>query len=260
MRDFNSARLCLMSDIPFVLLAFFVLGSYVQTVTGFAFGLVVMSAAALFSLVSLEVAAFAVSVLSLINSVTGLAGGLWREAKIKMLLVFFLGSIPATAYGVYLLSRLESDALHWLQLCLGLTIMLACGKSLIKPKKNPTDSKTWAFFLCGGFAGVLGGLFATAGPPISYLMYRQPVSLSVIRASLLSVFFISCLTRIGITTVAGQVTMEMIWLSVIGVPCVLVATLVAKRYPPNVPPETIKRAAMVLLFLSGISLSLKAVL
>lgn len=249
-----------MSDIPFVLLAFFVLGSYVQTVTGFAFGLVVMSAAALFSLVSLEVAAFAVSVLSLINSVTGLAGGLWREAKIKMLLVFFLGSIPATAYGVYLLSRLESDALHWLQLCLGLTIMLACGMSLIKPKKNPTDSKPWAFFLCGGFAGVLGGLFATAGPPISYLMYRQPVSLSVIRASLLSVFFISCLTRIGITTVAGQVTMEMIWLSVIGVPCVLVATLVAKRYPPNVPPEMIKRAAMVLLFLSGISLSLKAVL
>lgn len=249
-----------MSDIPFVLLAFFVLGSYVQTVTGFAFGLVVMSAAALFSLVSLEVAAFAVSVLSLINSVTGLAGGLWREAKIKMLLVFFLGSIPATAYGVYLLSRLESDALHWLQLCLGLTIMLACGMSLIKPKKNPTDSKPWAFFLCGGFAGVLGGLFATAGPPISYLMYRQPVSLSVIRASLLSVFFISCLTRIGITTVAGQVTMEMIWLSVIGVPCVLVATLVATRYPPNVPPEMIKRAAMVLLFLSGISLSLKAVL
>jgi uncharacterized membrane protein YfcA len=248
-----------MNEIPFVLLAFFILGSYVQTITGFAFGLVVMSAAALFSLVPLDVAAFVVSVLSLINSVTGLAGGLWREAKVKVLLVFFLGSIPATVFGVYLLSSLESGALHWLQLFLGITIMLACGMSLIKPKKNPTESKPWAFFLCGGFAGVLGGLFSTAGPPISYLMYRQPVSLNVIRASLLSVFFISCLTRIGMTAVAGQVTMEMIWLSVIGIPCVFFATLFAKRYPPNVPPETIKRAAMILLFLSGISLSLKAV-
>lgn len=247
-----------MSDVSFVLLAFFVLGSYVQTVTGFAFGLVVMSAAALFSLVSLEVAAFAVSVLSLINCVTGLAGGLWRQANFKALSVFLLSSIPATAYGVYLLGSLEGDALHWLQLVLGMTIIFACSMGLVKAKKNQTHSKPWVFFLFGGFAGVLGGLFATAGPPVSYLMYRQPVSLNVIRASLLSVFVISCLSRIAITTVAGQVTLEMIWLSIIGMPCVLITTLLAKRYPPNVPPEVIKRVAMFLLLLSGVSLSLKA--
>ncbi len=114
------------------------------------------------------------------------------------------------------------------------------------------------FFVCGGFAGILGGLFATAGPPISYLMYRQPVSLNVIRASLLGIFVFSCLSRIGITTLAGQVTMEMIWLSAFGLPCVFITTLLAKRYPPNVSPETIKRVAMVLLLLSGVSLALKA--
>jgi uncharacterized protein len=248
-----------MSEIPFVLLAFFVLGSYVQTITGFAFGLVVMSAAALFSLVSLEVAAFSVSVLSLLNCVTGLAGGLWRQVNTKILFAFFLSSIPATVFGVYLLGSLDDDALHWLQLMLGLTIILACGMSLLKPKKNESHSPSWAFFLCGGFAGILGGLFATAGPPISYLMYRQPVSLNVIRASLLGIFVFSCLSRIGITTLAGQVTMEMIWLSALGLPCVFITTLLAKRYPPNVSPEVIKRVAMVLLLLSGVSLALKAI-
>ncbi|MBJ7539426.1 sulfite exporter TauE/SafE family protein [Marinomonas transparens] len=249
-----------MSEIPFVLLVFFVLGSYVQTVTGFAFGLVVMSAAALFSVVSLEVAAFSVSVLSLLNSITGLAGGLWRQANFKAMSVFLLGSIPATVLGVYLLGSLGGEALHWLQLLLGLTIIFACGMSLMKPKKSRIHSRPWVFFLFGGFAGVLGGLFATAGPPISYLMYRQPVSLNVIRASLLSVFVISCISRIGIVTVAGQVTMEMVWLSIIGVPCVFITTILAKRYPPNIPPETIKRVAMFLLLLSGVSLSLKALI
>ena len=249
-----------MNEIPFVLLAFFILGSYIQTITGFAFGLVVMSAAALFSLVSLDVAAFAVSVLSFIICAIGLVGGLWRQVNLKILGIFFLSSIPATGYGVYLLSSLEDNALYWLQLALGLTIIFACAMTLVKPKKNPTHSTPWAFFLCGGFAGILGGLFSTAGPPISYLMYRQPVSLNVITASLLSVFFISCLARISITTIAGQVTMEMVWLSVIGVPCVLLTSLLAKRYPPNVSPEVIKRVAMVLLLLSGISLSLKAVI
>jgi len=102
------------------------------------------------------------------------------------------------AVGVYLLTFFGENALHWLQLLLGGSIILACLMSLMKPKKESKPSQSWVYFVFGGISGVFGGLFATSGPPISYLMYRQPIALSAIRATLLSVFFLSSLLRIVI--------------------------------------------------------------
>lgn len=249
-----------MYDISIVLLLVLVLASYVQSVTGFAFGLIVMSVAGLFSLAPLEVVAFSVSVLSLVNATTGLYGGVWRQVNAKNLIVYFIASLPAIALGVYLLSYFSGSSLHWLQLLLGVTIILACLLSLIKPKVVMKPSRPWVYFVFGGLSGILGGLFATSGPPISYLMYRQPVSISVIRATLLSVFFVSCLLRIIVMAIGGQITTPMILLSLVGFPCVLITSLFAKRYPPNISPQVIKRIALILLLLSGASLTLKALL
>ena len=249
-----------MHDISIWLLFSFVVGSYVQSLTGFAFGLVVMSVAGLFSLVSLEVAAFSVSVLSMVNAATGLYGGVWKLVNVKNLLAYFAAATPMIAAGVYLLNFLGSNALHWLQLLLGISIVLACLMSLMKPKKDAEASRSWVYFVFGGISGIFGGLFATSGPPISYLMYRQPIALNVIRATLLSVFFITSLMRIVIMGVGEQITASMIWVSVLGLPCVLITSILAKRYPPNISPQIIKQVALVLLLLSGVSLSVKALL
>jgi len=249
-----------MVDISLWLLLVFIAGSYVQSVTGFAFGLIVMSIAGLFSLVPLDIAAFAVSVLSMVNAATSLYGGLWKQVNVKNFIVYFIASTPMIAVGVYLLNFFGEKALHWLQLLLGLTIILACLMSLVKPKKEAKPSPSWVYFIFGGLSGVLGGLFSTSGPPISYLMYRQPLALSIIRATLLSVFFVSCLLRIAIMGVSGQITETMLWISLVGIPCVVITAVLAKRYPPNISPQVIKRIALILLLLSGVSLSLKAVL
>jgi len=247
-------------DISYLLLIVFIVASYVQSITGFAYGLIVMCVAGLFSLAPIDVVAFSVSALSLVNAATGLYGGVWRQVNGKNLIVYFIACTPAIALGVYLLSYLGNGALHWLQLMLGLTIVVACLMSLIKPKVGAEPSRPWVYFVFGGISGVLGGLFATSGPPISYLMYRQPVAISVIRATLLSVFFVSCLLRIGIMGVSGQITAPMIWLSIVGFPCVFITSLLSKRYPPTISPHIIKRIALILLLMSGVSLSLKALL
>ncbi|MEL0635493.1 sulfite exporter TauE/SafE family protein [Marinomonas sp. TI.3.20] len=249
-----------MHDISILLLFVFIVGSYIQSITGFAFGLIVMCGAGLFSLASLEVAAFSVSALSMVNAAIGLYGGVWKQVNVKNLIMYFIACTPMIAIGVYLLSYFGNNALHWLQLLLGITIIFACLMSLMKPKKDAEPSRPWVYFIFGGISGIFGGLFATSGPPISYLMYRQPIALSVIRATLLSVFFISCLLRIVIMGVGGQITLPMIWISVIGFPCVFITALLAKRYPPNISPQVIKRIALVLLLLSGVSLSVKALL
>ncbi|MEG3753387.1 sulfite exporter TauE/SafE family protein [Psychromonas arctica] len=249
-----------MQDFSIWLLIVFVLGSYVQSITGFAFGLIVMSMVGLFSLVPLEVAAFVVSVLSMVNAGTSLYGGTWKQVNAKNFIIFFLASTPMIAVGVYLLSYFGSNALHWLQLLLGISIVMACLMSLIKPKQDAEPSKPWVYFVFGSISGLFGGLFSTSGPPISYLMYRQPIALSIIRATLLSVFFVSCILRIVIMGASGQITEPMLWLSLAGLPCVLITAVLAKRYPPNIPPQIIKRIALILLLLSGVSLSLKAIL
>lgn len=249
-----------MYDISIWLLFVFIVGSYVQSITGFAFGLIVMSVAGLFSLVSLEIAAFSVSVLSLTNAATGLYGGVWKLVNAKNLIVYFVASTPMIVVGVYLLDYFGKNALNWLQLFLGITIILACLMSLIKPKQGAEPSRPWVYFLFGGISGIFGGLFATSGPPISYLMYRQPIAISVIRATLLSVFFVSNLLRIAIMGVGGQITVPMIWVSLVGLPCVFITSILAKRYPPEISPQVIKRIALILLLLSGVSLSLKALL
>ena len=249
-----------MHDISIWLLFVFIVGSYVQSITGFAFGLIVMSVAALFSLVPLEVAAFSVSVLSMANAATSLYGGVWKQVNAKNFIVYFIASTPMIAVGVYLLTFFGNNALHWLQLLLGISIILACLMSLVKPKKDVKPSQPWVYFVFGGISGIFGGLFSTSGPPISYLMYRQPVALSVIRATLLSVFFLSSLLRIMIMGVSGQITEPMLLVSLAGLPCVLIVAMLAKRYPPNISPQVIKRIALVLLLLSGVSLSLKALL
>jgi len=247
-----------MSDISMWILLVFIVGSYVQSLTGFAFGLIVMSVAGLFSLVPLEVAAFAVSVLSMVNAAISLYGGAWRQVNAKNFIVYFVASTPMIAAGVFLLNFFGENALHWLQLLLGMTIILTCLMSFVKPKKEAVPSPSWVYFIFGGLSGLLGGLFSTSGPPISYLMYRQPLPLSVIRSTLLSVFFVSCMLRIAITGLSGQMTEAMLWLSLMGLPCVLVTAVLAKRYPPNISPQVIKRIALILLLLSGVSLSLKA--
>ncbi|WP_418138542.1 hypothetical protein AB8616_19905 [Marinomonas sp. RS-M-Aa-14] len=65
----------LMDSSSLLLLLFFALGSYIQATTGFAFGLIVVSSVSALGLAPIEVTAFAVSVLSLINAGIGLYGG-----------------------------------------------------------------------------------------------------------------------------------------------------------------------------------------
>ena len=49
--------------------------------------------------------------------------------------------------------------------------------------------------------GVMGGMFSTAGPPLVYHFYRQPMSLVMVRETLVTVFAVNAVVRIGL--VAG---------------------------------------------------------
>ncbi len=235
------------------------LGAYIQTVTGFGFGLIVMGIGGALELLSIAELAFIASLLSLLNGLSGLYGGVWRQAHFKAMGVFLVTALPMVWFGLYLLDHLGANAINLLQGLLGITMILVCLSSLLRPEPRSEASPKWHFALCGGFAGVLSGLFSTAGPPISYLMYRQPVPLVVIRATLLSIFIALAGFRTTTMVASGSVTSSMLMATVIGAPVVLGVTVLSRKYLINlIQPVLVKRMAMAMLVLSGMGLLIRA--
>ena len=250
-----------MLDTSILVLLFVILaGTYIQTVTGFGFGLIVLGIGGALELMSISELAFIASLLSLVNGVSGLYGGVWRQAQFRSMWVFLCTALPMVAVGLYWLDHLGQAALDVLQGLLGVVMVLVCVSSMLKPDPLKTPSPSWHFALSGAFAGVLSGLFSTAGPPISYLMYRQPVPLVVVRATLLSLFLILASFRTGASLLSGPLSLSVIHVALVGIPLVLLGTYLSRRFLLSLfEADVVKQIAMGMLVVSGGVLLLKAV-
>lgn len=236
------------------LLVVFAIGSYVQASTGFAFGLIVISSISALGLAPIEVTAFVVSLLSLMNSMIGLQGGQWRKANFKAILYFSIPCLPATFVGIWLLAFLGENQLNILKIILGVTIV---GSSLVMMLQTNLAKKgsSISVFLLGGLSsGLIGGLFSTFGPPLTYIMYRQPDTLRTIRTTLLLVFAITSIMRLSFVMATQEVSMQTYLLSAIGFPAVVLAALAARYYPIPISVDTMRRCAYGILLASGVSL------
>lgn len=244
-----------------MLLSVIALGTYIQTATGFGFGLIVLGIGGALELMTIPELAFIASLLSLVNGASGLYGGVWRQAQFRSMWVFLSVALPMVAVGLYWLDHLGQAALNVLQGLLGIVMILVCVSSMLKPDPLKAPSPSWHFALSGVFAGLLSGLFSTAGPPISYLMYRQPVPLIVIRATLLSLFLLLAAFRTGVSLVTESISSEVQFVSLIGAPLVLAGTYLSRRFLLSLlEADVVKRLAMGMLVLSGGVLLVKAVL
>lgn len=233
--------------------------AYVQTVTGFAFGLVFMGLIGLTGLISVEDAAVVVSIATIVNAFVVLVRG-WRCVNLRYLGLTLLGAIPCVLVGYSILEWLAGSSLLLLEMLLGLVIIASSFQLLFQPKPLNHVSHGWTFTLFGTFGGLLSGLFSSAGPPIVYHFYRQPIAYPVIRETLLALFTCTGFMRLGTVVVTGGWHISILWWSLLSCPIVIIATILARRYPPKLNPNGIRRVVFVLLFLSGLSLGLPAAL
>ncbi|TWA26199.1 sulfite exporter TauE/SafE [Sinorhizobium medicae] len=233
------------------------IAAYVQTLTGFAFGLLLMGGIALTGLMPLPDAAIVISLLTLANAAVVMGSG-WRDIARKPLLLSLAGAIPMIVVGYVLLDVLASTSLSMLRLTLGVVIILSGLQLVLRLAPVPRMSPAPAFVLYGGLGGLMGGLFSTAGPPLVFQFYRQPMPYVVIRETLVTIFAINSLFRLGIVAASRDwQPYALLWASV-GLPAVLVATVLARRWPPTLSPRALRLAVFILLFLSGASLILPA--
>lgn len=235
------------------------LAAYIQTVTGFAFGLTLMGGSVLLGIAPVPVVAILISILSLLNCIMALyrnVGNLDRQ----IIVLCAMSSVITLFAGVWLLNHLSGAYVGALQLILGGAIIVSSLMLVIRPKPQAGRSGPSTFLFAGMVSGLLGGLFSTSGPPLVFHFYRQPLARAVIRDSLLLIFSIHSVQRIALVAWQGALTADILLIALTALPVVLVVTWLARRFPPQLSDLTLRRFAFVLLMGSGVSLCLTAVL
>lgn len=233
------------------------LGSFVQALSGFALGLIVLGCVTLLELAPISFTAAVISMISLANGSWVLARHSrcihWRSAAWTL-----LGLVPAVGVGLALLARLDSDMPGLLRQLLGWVILMAGVLLMLRPHPHNQVSGRVGTLLFGAAGGVLGGLFSTAGPPVVFHFYRQPWTLAAIRSTLLTVFVLSTLVRITWQSARGELHWPMIEMALYCSLPVLLAAHWGARTAPRIAPLAMRRLAFGLLALTGIGLLLPA--
>ena len=154
--------------LPFI--AILAVATYVQTVTGFALGMIVMGAVTIFGLVPIAFTSVIISTVTLFNCLFVLKGE-FRTFDYSLAAKTCIGIFPGLFIGLILLDYMSSSFGESLQLLLGLTIIIAGLLIILKPEPLNKKSQGWAFSL----SGAASGRFVQYG--------RTPFSLSILSST-----------------------------------------------------------------------------
>ncbi|WP_222224754.1 TSUP family transporter [Marinobacterium arenosum] len=227
--------------------------TYVQTVTGFALGMIVMGAVTTFELVPIAFTSVVISLVTIANGCFAIKGNM-KALNLNTILITCAGIFPALALGLALLDYLSSEFSSLLQTLLGTTIICGGLMIMLKPEPIARPSGKPLFAASGAAAGLLAGMFSMAGPPLVYQFYRQPFEMQTIRLSLLAIFLICSVLRTGMVGVQGGLTLDMFTFTALALPVVALFTWLGRNYPPPLSPANLRRLAFGLLITIGISL------
>lgn len=232
---------------------FLSLATILQTLSGFGFGLLVVSSFTLFNLMPLTATTFVVSVLGLINSVAIVARHTSLVNRRAFTLILALG-LPFMALGFALLEFLSNGMTAWLNILLGLAILACCCLLIFRRSDKAASGKGWGFAAAGAIGGLLGGMFSTFGPPVVFQCYRQSWSVNEIRFTLLAVFSVSALLRVVMVPFGTLPDTTTLITVAATIPLVMVCTWLGKVFAAKVQPEKVRMIALLMLSASGISL------
>jgi len=234
--------------LPFLFLV--AIGAAVQSITGFAMGLIIMGGVTALGLADIAFSAAVVSLISMVNTSVALRHtykfidpGYWRR--------LVSGLLPMTVAGVALLHFLSQGFYGWLKVLLGIVIIAAGTLLMLKPAPWETASSRTAVIATGCAGGLIGGLYGAGGAPLAYFMYRQPLQINAVRATLLATFLTSTAGRTLVIGVSGQFVQEMFVIAVSSIPVVVIVTLISTRLAHLVPDRVVRRFVFLLLILLG---------
>lgn len=232
---------------------------YAQAITGFALALILLGVIGATNLVPLTDAVNATTIIGLSTAWTFL----WRRRALhveRMIVPTLLASAAGIVAGALILTWLADTAYQVLRLILGIAIV-GCALSLWRAVHAlPALSSPAAFAVTGGIAGLMAGMFAAPGPPLVYLLYRQPLPFARIQNALMVIFGLGTALRLLIIVPSGQFSLLSLQLAAEAVPVVFLVTSYAARRPPPLSPKLLKALICALLITTGLSMGISALL
>lgn len=244
----------------FILIA--LLAAFCQNLTGFAFGLILVGLTGALQIISIADAANIACILSIANNLVYLSKSP-RITTGPLLKPMLITSMIGLIIGFISLSWFTDNGISLLRLILGISIFAsAIALFLINTNTRKPSSKS-STLTAGFLTGILGGMFATPGPPLVYHLYSQPLDTQLVRHYLFIIFGLTSAARLVIALFTGELTMNAIILSAIAFPAITVATILQLKYPINLSRRVAQMLVTALLLATGMGLmfsSLKTIL
>lgn len=238
----------------------FVAGAvYAQAITGFALALILLGLIGATNLVPLTDAVNASTIVAFCTAWTFLYRR--RALRVERVLVpTLVASAAGIVVGALLLTWLAGTAYQVLRLLLGVSIV-ACALSLWRAAQPlPSLSSPAVYALTGGISGLMAGMFSAPGPPLVYLLYRQPKPVAWIQQSLMVIFGLGTVLRLLIVVPSGQFSLLSLQLAIEAVPVVFVVTYYAAGRAPPLSPRLFRGLICALLIGTGLSMGISAFL
>lgn len=239
--------------VVYIFLVVVLFGSYFQSVTGFAMGIIIVSILGGLRVLEIPALAAVISLLAMINVLFALKG---RYRLIDRSLFFWLGlgQVPAIFLGLMFMNWLDLNSKWMLEACLGLFITLGSLSMVLRPEPNKQRSRPSTVWFFGSLGGLVGGMFSASGPVLGWFAYRQPIELAIIRSTLLSCFMLTTTTRSVLVGLEGGLDQDVMTLVVVGLPAVILGAWLGRRLPPALSENVLKRSAFGLLFILGLGI------
>lgn len=224
--------------------------SICQNLTGFAFGLILVTLTGALKVIPVSTAANVAMILSLVNASFYLRANPIHP-NWKLLRPILVSTIIGLLAGLALLSWLSSSAKSGLGIALGIVVIASSALLVMQSRPRETMSGPIARHGTSLLSGLMGGLFATPGPPMAYHLYRQPLDQRTIRQCLFIIFSLSMLIRLSIVAGSGNFPLEALKLSAMAVVPVAIVTTLNARFPPRIPLKGIRWFVALLMAGSG---------
>ena len=150
----------------------------------------------------------------------------------RFLGLFFLAALPGIPVGIFLLRGIEEAPM---KLALGILILLYAAFSLAHTGSGRPARSGTATYGLGFLAGILGGAYNIAGPPIVVLGSLKQWPPPTFRANLQSFFLPIGLALVLSRAAAGQFTGPVLALAGFALPANLLALLLGRRIARRLP-------------------------
>ena len=221
--------------------------SYIQSVTGFGFGIFAMMF--LPHLLAYTEANVLSSMLSAFTSLA-IVFTMYKKISPKNLIFPLIGNVFATYAAVNFIKSQDNKLLMLLLgsalVSLSVYFFFFSGKIKIKP--------TWYVGLIAGvLSGIMGVMFSMGGPPVVIYFVQSEKETDNYLATISAYFVLSSVITISTKAAAGFITAN-VWVGfVIGFIGMLAGSFVGKLTRSKMKAQMIKRAVYAFMALSGVS-------